>query len=92
MQCSKTMPTRFLIDADKSIAEFIYRIQRTQTARTTLKRRHNWRIALPDLMPQRPRQRSTGDGAKLFILGEIAIILAGLLDAKLAELGVEDED
>lgn len=29
---------------------------------------------------------------KLFILGEIAIILAGLLDAKLAELGVEDED
>lgn len=29
---------------------------------------------------------------KLFVLGEIAVILAGLLDAKLAELGVDDED
>ena len=29
---------------------------------------------------------------KLFVLSEIAIILAGLFDAKLAELGVEDED
>lgn len=28
---------------------------------------------------------------KLFVLGEIAVILAGLLDAKLAELGAEDE-
>lgn len=28
---------------------------------------------------------------KLFVLGEIALILAGLLDAKLAELGAEDE-
>lgn len=29
---------------------------------------------------------------KLFVLGEIAVILAGLLDAKLAELGVDDEN
>lgn len=29
---------------------------------------------------------------QVLILGEIAIILAGLLDAKLAELGVTDED
>ncbi len=28
---------------------------------------------------------------KLFVLGEIAVILAGLLDAKLSELGAEDE-
>lgn len=27
---------------------------------------------------------------QLFVLGEIAVILAGLLDAKFAELGVED--
>lgn len=27
---------------------------------------------------------------KVFVLGEIAVLLAGLLDAKLAELGVED--
>ena len=29
---------------------------------------------------------------KVLVLGEIAILLAGLLDAKLAELGVTDED
>ena len=58
------MPTRFLIHADKSITEFIYRIQRTQIARTTLKRHHNWRTALPDLTPQWPRQRGAGDGAQ----------------------------
>lgn len=29
---------------------------------------------------------------KLLVLGEIAVILAELLDVKFAELGVEDED
>lgn len=29
---------------------------------------------------------------QVLVLGEIAILLAGLLDAKLAELGVTDED
>lgn len=38
-----------------------------------------------------PSEMSKEDKA-IWLLGEIAVILAGLLDAKLAELGVNDED